>query len=453
MAQDVAVKGKADTVRAALEKLKPQLQLALPQHITADRLLRVAMTAVQNVPKLLECDRTSLFSAIMTSAQLGLEPDGVLGQAYLVPFKNKVQFIVGYKGYLTLVRNSGEVSSIQAHEVCENDEFRYSYGINEELHHVPAQGDRGDITHFYCYAKFKDGGHVFEVLTNAEVISIRDKSEGYRAFKAGRIQSTPWESHYVQMGRKTAIRRLANYLPLSVQRAAALDSAYDRGLHASGAEFGQVVIEGAAEDVDTTTQAAAPTRKLDALAGPADEPAAPAAQASNDDKPNYPGDGYIQQCIDSINSKRARHTVEEEYLRLVTEIKKNNLDVPPALKTAYDEKVASFAAPSKKQEPSQPSQSDQKTTNSDQKSSQSEPPAAQAQGNGNAPPDPANVADWNVDQVIDAIKMATTEDEATGVLDLGRQLPQADREAIYAAYTDHVKKLITQDESASVFQD
>lgn len=271
--QQVAVKQKADTVRAALDKLKPQMAMALPKHLTPDRLLRVTMTAVQNTPKLLDCDRTSLFAAVLTCAQLGLEPDGVLGQAYLVPFRGRVQFIPGYKGYLTLARNSGEISSIQAHEVCANDEFDYAYGLEERLQHRPAEGDRGEITHVYAYAKYKDGGHIFEVMTRTQIDAVRDNSEGYKAFKSGVIKSNPWDSHYPQMARKTAIRRLANYLPMSVQRAAAIDAAYDDGKHGRTDEYGDVVIEGDSEviDDDQDTGANNATSKLDAMAGGDDE--------------------------------------------------------------------------------------------------------------------------------------------------------------------------------------
>lgn len=288
--KQVHIKQEADTVRAALERLKPQLAMALPKHLTPERLVRITMTAVQNTPKLLECDRTSLFAAVTTCAQLGLEPDGVLGQAYLVPFGGKVQFIPGYKGYLTLARNSGEISSIQAHEVCANDKFEYAYGLDEKLHHIPAEGDRGEITHFYAYAKYKDGGHIFEVLTRAQVETIRDNSEGYKsalaskaaaeknpsdAWKMKAYDSSPWVKHFEQMGRKTAIRRLANYLPMSVQRAAALDAAYDEGRHGHTDNYGDVVIDGEHEEIneqDVQQEGAkAATSKLDALAGE-DEP-------------------------------------------------------------------------------------------------------------------------------------------------------------------------------------
>ncbi len=273
--QNVALKGKIDTVRDALTLMKPQLAMALPKHLTPERLLRVTMTAVQNTPRLLDCDRTSLFAAVMTCAQLGLEPDGVLGQAYLVPYGNKVQFIPGYKGYLALARNSGEISTIQAHEVHENDFFEYAYGLVEKLEHRPADGERGKIKYFYAYALYKDGGHIFEVMTVADVNAIRDKSYGYKAFIAKKIKSNPWDSSYPQMGRKTAIRRLANYLPLNVQRAAALDGAAAAGKFASTDDFGEVVIESQAEEVAIADQPveSSATQRLDQLAGDAKEPA------------------------------------------------------------------------------------------------------------------------------------------------------------------------------------
>ena len=238
-----------DSVRAALDKMKPQLAMALPRHLTPDRLVRVAMTAIQTTPKLLECDRTSLYAAIVTCAQLGLEPDGVLGQAYLIPYGSKVQFIPGYKGLISLARNSGEVVSIGAHEVREKDEFRFAFGLREDLHHVPARGDRGEITHFYAIARFRDGGHHWDVMTREEVEAIRDGSQGYQTAKRypkNGVINSPWVQHYVEMGKKTAIRRIAKYLPLSVQKAAAMADAYDTGRHARMDVHGDVVIEEAA---------------------------------------------------------------------------------------------------------------------------------------------------------------------------------------------------------------
>lgn len=342
--KNVAVKQQADSVRAALDRMKPQLLMALPKHITPERLLRVTMTSVQNNPKLLECDRTSLFAAVMTCAQLGLEPDGVLGQAYLVPFKSgggmKVQFIPGYKGYLTLARQSGEISSIQAHEVCKNDEFSYSYGLEEHLHHVPAEGDRGDVTHFYAYAKFKDGGHIFEVMTVNEVNAIRDNSEGYKAFKKGFIKSTPWDSHYIQMGRKTGIRRLANYLPMSVQRAAAMDAAYDEGKHGHTDDYGDVVIDGESETVEQEegTGESKAASKLDSLAGEEEQqdpqpekekPASSKKASAAKDKPPFKAPAGTHWEDTELVDDETGEIVTEEYDAKGRPVKGNDSEPEP----------------------------------------------------------------------------------------------------------------------------
>ena len=241
-----------ESVRRQLELMAPEFSKVLPQHLPVDRLLRIAMTTARNTPKLLDCDRTSLFSAIMTCAQLGLEPDGVLGQAYLIPYGNKVQLVVGYKGLISLARNSGDVMNISAHEVREKDHFKFSFGLNEILEHTPARGDRGDITHFYAVARFKSGGAHMDVRTVEEVEATRDASNGYKSAlryakrdKEGNITSinSPWHDHFVEMGKKTAIRAIAKYLPMSVQRAVALQDANDRGQTAHVDRFGDVTVD------------------------------------------------------------------------------------------------------------------------------------------------------------------------------------------------------------------
>lgn len=252
MTNNIAVRKEVATVRQTLEKMLPQLQMALPNHIRPERFIRVAMTTIQVTPKLLECDRTSLFSALMTAAQLGLECDGVLGQAYLVPFKKRVQFIPGYKGLITLARNSGEVTSIQAQAVHQNDEFYFQFGLDERLDHTPARGDRGEITHFYAIAKFRDGGYHWDVITREEVDQIRDNSYGYQAAKRyakNGVINSPWVTHYEEMGRKTVIRRISKYLPLDVQKAAYLAASYDTGKFTAMKDDGTIQIEGNSFDI------------------------------------------------------------------------------------------------------------------------------------------------------------------------------------------------------------
>lgn len=220
---------RVGTVRTLLEQLKPQMKAALPAHLAPDRMARIVMTQVQNNPYLLQCDRGSLLSAVMTACQLGLEPDGILGHAYLVPFGRKVQFVPGYKGLIKLARNSGEVEDLYAVEVCANDTFKVVHGLNRDLQHVKATGDRGAIIGFYAVVHFTNGGYDFVDLTVEDVNKVRDNSEGFKAFKAGKIKDTPWESHYEAMGRKTAVKRLASSLPLSVQKAVAIDNQFEAG--------------------------------------------------------------------------------------------------------------------------------------------------------------------------------------------------------------------------------
>jgi len=211
-------------------KIKAQMALALPKHMTSDRLARIALTEIRKVPTLAKCDQTSFLGAIMQCAQLGLEPGGALGHAYLLPFENRkkgiteVQFIVGYRGMIDLARRSGQIVSLTARTVHENDEFSYQYGLNEDLKHVPATGDRGALLYVYAVAKLKDGGVQFEVMSRSDVDKVRAQS------KAGNYG--PWQTHYDEMAKKTVIRRLFKYLPVSIELATAvtMDEKADAGL-------------------------------------------------------------------------------------------------------------------------------------------------------------------------------------------------------------------------------
>lgn len=283
-----------DNVRKVLESpaMQRQMAMALPRHLTPERLTRVALTAIQQTPQLLECDRKSLYGAIITCAQLGLEPDGTLGQAYLVPFKGRVQFIPGYRGFLSLARNSGEVVSIHAHEVCDKDEFDYELGLEERLTHKPALGDRGEVTHFYAYATFKDGGHHFEVMSRQQVEAIRDRSSGWQAFTAKKVKSSPWETDFVEMGRKTLIRRIAKYLPMNVQKAAALADAYESGRHAELDDHGDLVIDVEAEEV-AEEQGTSSESALDAFAGDAE------GGGAKDEPPELMSEGKAKAILET----------------------------------------------------------------------------------------------------------------------------------------------------------
>ena len=225
MTQLVKASDKIANVRGMLERSRGQMAAALPRHMSADRMLRITMTSIQRTPQLLDCEPRSLIGAVIQAAQLGLEPDGVLGQAYLVPFGNQVQFIPGYKGLVALARRSGQISTIEARVVHEKDAFKYSFGLKPVLEHVPTtEPEPGDVVAAYAVAHLKDGAYQFEVMLKREVDAIRGRS---RAGKSG-----PWVTDYEEMAKKTVLRRLCKLLPASVElaTAVALDERAEVGL-------------------------------------------------------------------------------------------------------------------------------------------------------------------------------------------------------------------------------
>jgi recombination protein RecT len=213
-------------------KMKQQMALAMPKHMTADRMMRIALTEVRKVPALGQCNIESFMGSIMQCAQLGLEPGSALGHAYLLPFgngkakdgKSNCQLIIGYRGMIDLARRSGQIISLTARTVHENDTFKYEFGLEETMQHIPADGDRGKMTHVYAVAKLKGGGVQFDVMSRADVDKVRASS------KAG--TNGPWVTHYDEMGKKTVIRRLFKYLPVSIeiQQAITLDERAEAGI-------------------------------------------------------------------------------------------------------------------------------------------------------------------------------------------------------------------------------
>lgn len=258
-------KQKIETVRSLLERSKAQIKLALPRHLSPDRMLRIVMTSVQRNPELLDCTPQSLIGAVIQSAQLGLEPDNVRGEAYIIPYRNKgvleAQFQPGYKGLIKLARQSGEIGKVYARVVHANDEFDHEFGLHEKLVHRPSgEPDAGPITHVYAVAHFKDSAEPqFEVMTKAQVDAIRARS------RSG--NSGPWVSDYEAMAMKTVTKRLCKWLPGSVEKdqAVALDDQHEAGLPQGLGD----VIEIPAESV--IEQAPAPGKSLDELAKAAEQ--------------------------------------------------------------------------------------------------------------------------------------------------------------------------------------
>ena len=203
-----------------------QIAKAIPRHLTPERMIAQATTLVSTTPEIAECSAASIIGSVLQASILGFQPVAALGQCYLVPFNNRksgkreAQFLIGYKGYIDLARRSGNIKTIYAQAVYTNDRFEYEFGLTPSVKHVPTQdADRGALTHTYAVAHFTNGGYSFEVMTKAEIDAVR------RTSAAGKSAYSPWNNFYDEMAKKTVVRRLSKYLPLSVdsQQAIAAD--------------------------------------------------------------------------------------------------------------------------------------------------------------------------------------------------------------------------------------
>ena len=194
--------------------MKGQIEAALPSVITGERFARMVLTAMSNTPQLASCTPKSFLGAMMQAAQLGLEPNTPLGEAYLIPFRNhgtlECQFQVGYKGMISLAHRSGLY--VQAHEVHENDEFDVEYGLDPKLVHKPVFKDRGNVVAYYGMWKDKDGNFGFEVMSREDIEShARKYSQSYgKGF-------SPWKTNFDEMAKKTVIKKALKYAPLTTE--------------------------------------------------------------------------------------------------------------------------------------------------------------------------------------------------------------------------------------------
>ncbi len=207
---------------------------ALPKAITLERMQRLCTTEFSMNPSLRGCSAISFLSAAVRSAQLGLEPGNGLGHCFFVPFQNRkagtndVQLIIGYRGMIDLAYRSGKVISVMPRVVYNDNEFRYQYGTNAHIFHVPADVDEDDknITHAYVVVEFANGSKQFEVMTRAAIDKTMKES------KSSSFQNSPWKKHFDQMAMKSVVRKVFKYLPVSieVQRAAIFDEYTEAGI-------------------------------------------------------------------------------------------------------------------------------------------------------------------------------------------------------------------------------
>ena len=197
-----------------IKQMEKEIKKALPSVMTPERFTRIVLSALSTNPKLAETTPQSFLGAMMTAAQLGVEPNTPLGQAYLIPYRNKgvmeCQFQLGYKGLIDLAYRSGEISIIQAQVVYSEDSFTYSFGLEPTLKHIPAACERGEPVYVYAVFKKKEGGYGFEVMSIEEIRSFAQKySKTY--------DNGPWQTNFEEMAKKTVLKRVLKYAPLKTE--------------------------------------------------------------------------------------------------------------------------------------------------------------------------------------------------------------------------------------------
>jgi recombination protein RecT len=234
------------TVSALLEKYKSQIAAALPKHMTPERMIRVALTSISQTPLLQKCEATTLCGAVVQASILGLEPNSVLGECYIVPYWNskanryEAQLQVGYKGHAKLARNSGEIAMIDAQAVRANDDFVFEKGDSPTLRHKWAKsGTRGDVLGYWAGFKTRAGDFSFEYWPLEDVLAHRDQyskgayatDKGKRIMKDGKpVLQGAWLDSPDWMCKKTVLIQALKLAPKSVQMATAINLDQDADL-------------------------------------------------------------------------------------------------------------------------------------------------------------------------------------------------------------------------------
>ena len=217
--------GQRKGMQALVQSMMPQIQKALPSVLTGERFGRMVLTALSSTPQLQDCTPQSFLGAMMQAAQLGVEPNTPLGQAYLIPYRNhgrlECQFQLGYKGMIDLAYRSGEITDVSAHEVHENDTFEYELGLTPKLKHIPALKDRGAVTQYYAVWHTKNGGYGFEVMSREDIETHMRKFS-----KAAGSSFSPWSTNFDAMAKKTVLKQSLKYAPLKTE--------FVRGMAADG---------------------------------------------------------------------------------------------------------------------------------------------------------------------------------------------------------------------------
>lgn len=201
---------QVDSVEAMIRKSESQIKMALPNDYDPARFTRIALSIYKSDERLRQCTPLSFLSALMTSAQLGLEPNTPMGYAYIIPYKNQASFQLGYQGLMNLMYRSPKTSLFYASEVRDTDEYYFEKGTNPQIHHRINIKNRGEVIAYYAVYKNTSGMSVFEVMSREEVVEHKKKYS-----KANYSQA--WASSFDSMAMKTVALKTLKFVPKDVE--------------------------------------------------------------------------------------------------------------------------------------------------------------------------------------------------------------------------------------------
>lgn len=257
---------KGMSIEDMIKAMAPEIKNALPEVMKPERFTRMALSTLNNNPKLRDCSQITFLAAMMNAAQLGLEPNTPLGQAYLIPYRNhgkmECQFQLGYKGLIDLVYRNPNIQTVQAQCVYENDEFDYELGLEPKLVHKPALTDRGKLILVYALWKAENGGYGFEVMSKDDIDThARKYSQSYSS------TSSPWKSNYEEMAKKTVIKKCLKYAPLrsDMLRAVSTDETIKSSISVDMSEVAPNEVEGEYEEMEQQAETAAETSETETV--------------------------------------------------------------------------------------------------------------------------------------------------------------------------------------------
>ena len=246
---------KPKQMRTLILQMESQIKQAVPKYLDPSRFIRLVLTLYNQNPRLHNCSDYSFLAAVMTAAQLGLEPDGLLGEGYIIPYGTRAQFQTGYKGLLKLARNSGNIKDVQLEVVHAKDKFIYVKGLEPKLEHEESiEALPGDITHVYMIVRFLNGGFQYKVMTRTQIMQHRNRyskafnndekqiaaySKDNNVSREKAIQEliqaqklSPWTSNEEAMMKKTVAIQCCKLLDLSAEarRQVAKEELLEQGL-------------------------------------------------------------------------------------------------------------------------------------------------------------------------------------------------------------------------------